>query len=375
MRLLVTVPWSQRLGGAEAMLWNFLRHLDTHQFETTVAFYEDGSFASDVADLPGITTAVIPTGRLREPSAARRAVARIAALMRAQQPDVIVSWAAKAHLYTACAASVAGMGNRSVWWQHAIPDGHWIERLATACPARAVGCSSRASAAAQRALRPHREVFVVNPGIDADIVDPVPREVLGVSAGSTVVGIVGRLQPWKGQHRLLEAIAELRRRGRDVHGLIVGGDAYGLSPEYAPYLERRVTELGLGEHVTMTGHVPDPKPYVAAMDVLVNASVGEPFGITLIEGLSQAVPVVAVGDGGARDIVDHGETGLLIARADAGLLASALEELLADPDRRRRFGRAGREQFVGRFTAAAMTARLEAQLALLSRPAAAKAVV
>ena len=55
--------------------------------------------------------------------------------------------------------------------------------------------------------------------------------------------MAGRLQPWKRQHLLIEAVAALRRRGRSVHGLVVGGDAYRLSPAYAESLPRLAAKL------------------------------------------------------------------------------------------------------------------------------------
>jgi glycosyltransferase involved in cell wall biosynthesis len=362
MRLLITVPWPERLGGAETMLWNFLRHVDPLRTEATVVFYEEGPFRQEVDALPGVETEVVPVGRLRQLPRAVRATRRLAETISARDPDVVLSWAAKAQIYAANAARMAGYGDRIVWWQHAIPSGHRMERMATLLPARAVGCSSTPAAEAQARMWPRRDVFVVHPGIEPERVEPVSLGDWGIPEGRIVVGIVGRLQPWKGQHRFLRALASLRRRGHDVHGLIVGGDAHGLSPEYGPYLNSLILELGLSGAVTMTGHVDDPRPYVAAMDLLVNASVAEPFGIVMIEGLSQSVPVIAARDGGARDIIEDGVSGVLVERPEPALLESAVEGLLANPARRDRLGRAGRERFLERFTAPAMAEQLQARL-------------
>jgi glycosyltransferase involved in cell wall biosynthesis len=173
-----------------------------------------------------------------------------------------------------------------------------------------------------------------------------------------VIGIVGRLQPWKGQHRFLQALAELRDRGRDAHGLVVGGDAHGLSPEYAASVRRMVGELGLEDRVTLTGQVPDTAPYVRAMDVMVSASEREPFGIVLLEAMAHAVPVVAVGDAGPRDIVDDGRTGVLVPSPHPTLLADALEPLVDDAERRRAMGACGRERYLREFTAERMAETL-----------------
>jgi glycosyltransferase involved in cell wall biosynthesis len=201
----------------------------------------------------------------------------------------------------------------------------------------------------------------VHPGVEPSL-NGSEAASLDIPAGRTVIGIVGRLQPWKGQHRLLGALAQLRERGLDVHGLIVGGDAYGLSPEYAEGLLNLVADLGLDDRVTMTGHVPDVARYVRAMDVLVSASVNEPFGIVLLEGMAEGVPVVAVGDAGPLDIVEDGRTGVLVPSPAPEVLADALEPLVRDPERRRALGEAGRDRFLRGFTAEAMAASIQRRL-------------
>src|SRR5262249_53423246 len=156
-------------------------------------------------------------------------------------------------------------------------------------------------------------------------IDPAPfangagaglREKLEVPAGRQVLGIVGRLQPRKRQDRFLAAVAELVGRGHDVHALLVGGDAFGLSPEYAEGRRRRIPRLGLEERVTMTGQVADPAPYLSLMDIAVSASEREPFGIVLLEAMAAGVPIVAVAHGGPLEIVEPGVTGELAVSAE-----------------------------------------------------------
>lgn len=366
MKLLVTVPWSERLGGAEVMLWSFLQHMDRDRMEPGVVFFEDGGFRRDVASL-GIPTAVLETGRVREARRFGRAVRALSGLMTRERPDAILNWVAKAQLYGGAAAAVSGMSDRVVWWQHGVPAGHWMDRAASALPARAVGCSSSAAARAQGALWPRRPTFVVHPGVPQSSNGAAPAAGLDVPPGRTVIGIVGRLQPWKGQHRLLQALGRLVDNGLDVHGLVVGGDAYGLSPEYPRQLHAVIAELGLQDRVTLTGHVPDVTPYVRQMDVLVSASEKEPFGIVLLEGMAQSVPVVAVGDAGPRDIVEHDRTGVLVDTPEPARLAAALEPLVRDPERRRALGERGRERLLQSFTAEAMAAKLQRRLEEVAR--------
>ena len=180
---------------------------------------------------------------------------------------------------------------------------------------------------------------------------------LDLPSGLPVLGLVGRLQPWKGQDRLLRAQALLRERGHDVHLLIVGGDAYGLSHEYAESLPRLVTELGLTEAVTMTGQVPDAGPYIYLMDILVNASDPEPFGIVLLEGMARGAAVVAVDSGGPAEFIVHGETGVLASSGEPSALADAIEPLLLSSTLRQTIAQAGRERYLQDFTDTAMRKR------------------
>jgi glycosyltransferase involved in cell wall biosynthesis len=366
MRALFTVPWTERLGGGEMMLWTFLRNVDRSRLEPAVVFLEPGPFQEEVAAL-GFRTYSVPIGRLRDPRGVGRAVRTLTSVIRADDPDVIVNWVAKAQIYGGIAALAARRSRNVVWWQHGVPSGHWMDRLATALPARAVGCSSGVAARAQARTWPHRPTFVVHPGIDTDASRPIDRDSLGIPEGRLVAGIVGRLQPWKGQHRFLEALAQLRDEGHDVHGLVVGGDAFGLSPEYTRELDELVERLRLGDRVTMTGHVRDARPYMAAMDVLVSASEGEPFGIVLIEGMAEGVPVVAVSDAGPAEIVETGASGVLVPAPESRLIADAVSALVRDPRLRRRLSLGARTRAVEHFGAPAMAARLESILRPLAR--------
>jgi glycosyltransferase involved in cell wall biosynthesis len=347
------------------MLWSVLKHADRRRLEIAVAFLEPGPFEDEVREL-GVPTFAVPAGRLRELWAGGAAVRRLARIIRAEQPDLILNWSAKAQLYGASAAAHVGRGDSVVWWQHGVPDGHWLDRAATALPARAVGCSSRASANAQAAAWPHRRTFVVHPGVETAQVPAIERNALGIPNGRPIIGIAGRLQPWKGQHRFLDALRRVHDAGVRAHGLIVGGSAHGFSPGYEQQVRALVRQLGLEEWVTMVGHVPDARPYIAAMDILVSASDNEPFGLVLAEALAQGVPVVAVADAGPLEIVDPGVTGLLVPRPSPPLLAASVGELLADQPRRLRMAAAARRMLLERFGISAMVETLETRLRALA---------
>jgi len=326
--------------------------------ELELVFFEDGPWPEELREA-GLRVDVIRAGRVRQLPRALATVTRLAALFRERRPDVILNWAAKTQLYGSPAAVLAGMSDRVLWWQHAIAGRHWLDLAANALPAQAVACYSTAAADAQRRLWPHRPTIVIPAGAALAPLASLAQQSLQLDLPSDVpvVGIVGRLQAWKGQDRLLRAQALLRDRGHRLHLLIVGGDSYGLSPEYAASLPVLIEQLGLRGEVTLAGEVPDATPFIERMDVLVNASDPEPFGIVLLEAMAAAVPVLAVGSGGPIDIVESGQTGMLARSGDPADLADALEPLLGSSELRRRLGEAGRERFMRDYTEEAVRRR------------------
>ncbi len=365
MRILITVPWGESLGGAEEMLQMAIDGAAAEGQEIELVFFEPGPWP-DRLRRAGLHVEVLSAGRLRQLARALLTVVRLARILRARQPELILNWMTKTHLYGAPAAMLAGMRGRVLWWQHGIPaKNDWLDRTAALLPALAVGCSSQASAEAQRGFFPHRRTFVVNPG--ARRPDPSSSgPSLQLPSGVPIVGLVGRLQPWKGQDRLLRAQAILRDRGHEVHTLLVGGDAYELSGEYAAALPELARSLGLSEAVTMTGQVPDAAPYIERMDILVNASDPEPFGIVLLEGMARGVAVVAVSAGGPKEFIADRQTGVLARSGTPEALVDALEPLLDSAALRRSIGEAGRARFEAEYTEAAMCRRLYSELETLA---------
>jgi glycosyltransferase involved in cell wall biosynthesis len=361
MHVLITVPWAEPLGGAEAMLQAILDGAQQEGHRLELVFFEHGSWPLALADA-GYRVDVIAAGRLRELHRWGATVLRLARIARRRRPDLILNWAAKTQLYGSPAAALAGMSDRVVWWQQAIPPRRgWLDRCATLLPAAAIGCYSSASARAQAQLFPARRTFVVGAGASVPAQSSRPAA-LALPADVPIVGLVGRLQPWKGQDRLLRAQVLLRERGVRMHTVIVGGDAWGLSSAYAASLPALVRELGLTGEVTLTGQVADAGPYIEQMDVLVNASDPEPFGIVLLEGMSRGVAVMAVDSGGPAEFIDSGRTGVLASSGEPSALADALQPLLLSAGRRDAIGAAGRESFMRDFTDAALRERFFASM-------------
>lgn len=159
-----------------------------------------------------------------------------------------------------------------------------------------------------------------------------------------LVGIVGRLEEWKGQKIFLRAAALVATSHPDARFLVVGGALLGWEGDYPLRLQRLAKELGIDERVYFAGHQDDVYPWFDAMDVVVHASSAEPFGLVIVEAMALGKALVASDSGGPAEIVEQGTSGLLVGHGDHAAMAKAVADLLSDPARRARMGRAACER-------------------------------
>jgi glycosyltransferase involved in cell wall biosynthesis len=340
-------------GGSERLMDDFLRYSEGVDVEAHVVFLEDGAWPEDLRRR-GFQVTVVDPGRFRHVHRNVAAFRRLRRLIAVERPDVVLGWLARAHVTLAPAAMAAGMRERLAWYQWLVR-GDAIERAATALPAEVVLTCSKEGSRAQEAMRPRRPVHLAYPGIEPpELLEPAPlaelRAEVGVPAARTVVGISGRLVRWKNQDAVVRAVARLHEQGRDVHGLVVGGEGHGHDAGYGAELEQLAASLEIADRITFTGHRTDAVELTQVMDVAVNASDPEPFGLVVLEALAGRRPVVAIARGGPAEVIQDGVTGRLVERPDPELLSTALAPLVDDPDLRARMGEAGRAQVLSRFS-------------------------
>ncbi len=157
-----------------------------------------------------------------------------------------------------------------------------------------------------------------------------------------VVGILGRISPWKGQDVFIRAAAMVHARHPDIRFRIIGSPMFG-EEEYALHITDLVTSLRLTSIVEFHGFIEDTASALSELDVLVHAStIGEPFGQVIIEGMASGKPVIATAGGGVLEIIQNGETGLLVPMGDVEALAGAMLTLIGNSSLRMDLGRRGR---------------------------------
>ncbi len=355
------------LGGAELSLLDIARH---HRNTSEVVLFSDGPFRTTL-EQAGVTVTVLPVPeRLLEVNRADgwRSLAALPAIpqvLRAlapfvRQADLVHCNSQKAFALGALAASVS---RRPVVWhlRDILTADHFSaanRRVAVTLAntfATKVIANSQATAQAFIDAGGRRDLpVVVYNGIDPDAFEDLTpataRQAAGLDLEGFVVGAFSRLAPWKGQHVLLESLAQLP----GTHALIVGDALFG-ETAYEARLHAMTRSLDLERRVHFLGFRRDVPTLMAACDAIVHTSVApEPFGRMIVEAQLARRPIIATRAGGAVELIEDGETGWLVPPGDAGKLASCLSHMLTAPAERRAISQKARDAASRLFTRNAM---------------------
>jgi glycosyltransferase involved in cell wall biosynthesis len=193
--------------------------------------------------------------------------------------------------------------------------------------------------------------------LDFEVDRAAVRAEFAMAADAPLLVTASRLFPSKGQHLILGALPAVRARFPAVKLLIVGRDdtRAGGGSSYTAELRQMMSQLGLDDNVVFTGWRPDLNRLMAACDAFVMPSFEEPFGMVYVEAMALRRPVVALDSGGAKEIIDHGGSGLLSPPGDVESIAANITRLLAEPELRLRMGEHGRRRVIERFSSVRMT--------------------
>lgn len=163
------------------------------------------------------------------------------------------------------------------------------------------------------------------------------RAELGLRREHRVAGWVGRLDRKKRAQDFIEAAALLRARVPLARFLVVGG-ADAFMPEYELDLKALARARGLDDALVFTGDRTDVPRLLAAMDAYAWLSRGEGMPHVVLEAGAARLPVVATADGGTPEVIEDGESGLIVPHESPSAVAAALEQVLANRRLARRLG-------------------------------------
>lgn len=334
------MPLAHQQGGAEALLMHFLRH-GSKRFEILCIFLEEGPLVEQARAM-GYPTFVTRTTHLSDIRNYVRTVLWLRRWIHREQPDAILSWMAKAHLYVAPAATMSGI--KTTWFLHGILQKNRLDRITTLLPASWVFCCSGAAKAAQENLRPRRPSSICYPGVTFPSPHAIPtrqaRAQLGLDTEAPIVGMVARLERWKGVHIFIEAAKIAFAANPETYFFVVGGP-HPRDLAYADEIRTLAAHSGLADHFILADQRPPSEVslWQASADLIVHPVTGqEPFGMAVVEAMGMGRVVVATDAGGPREIINDGVNGFLVPPGDAKALGNKIVELLQDSDELERVG-------------------------------------
>lgn len=167
----------------------------------------------------------------------------------------------------------------------------------------------------------------------------------GLGEAQIAIATIGGFVGWRDHLNEVRAVAQLVQNGHDIHLFFIGDGG-----ELKDAVHALVRELGLFERVHFLGYVERAAELLPGMDLYINNSYGEGFGIATVEAMLCALPVVAAAAGANCEVVEHDHTGLLVARENAQALAQGVERILNDPALARRLSEQGRRSALDFFS-------------------------
>jgi glycosyltransferase involved in cell wall biosynthesis len=340
------------IGGAGRVLLNYLKYADRAEFETGVCLPRGSLLAgplrsagADVHELP------IHADKSFDPGD----IGVLKALIRKTRPDIV-------HTHGSLSGRIAARrcGCAVVYPRHSVcPPGRFVK----AGPGRLLNkLVNERYADRIIAVSPAARDNLTDAGIDAGLIDivmngvePVARRPaseceeyragLGLGSGELVLGILARLESYKGHAVILEALKELTDEGRRVKLLVAGTG----SDEAA--VKARAAELGLDGSVRFLGFVDDVASVLSVLDVQLNASYGtEASSLSLLEGMSMGLPAVVSDYGGNPYVISDGVNGLVFKSRDSGGLARCVRRLTDEPDLTEKLKAGALQIYAERFT-------------------------
>ncbi len=376
---------SLNAGGAEHVVVNLCNHLDPERFEVTIASLSDQiPIASKLLrpDQVAVRTLGRPAcaGWAAAMASLLKVLPRLRALLKEGAFEVLHShlWGLDSPMqyYGGIGRGMAQLATIHTTGLHYAAAGlkprlirsleSWHHRRART---QIVAVSEAVAQVCRTALRPAPErLQVIYNGVDVDQYRPggagdEVRDRIGCGRDDLLVIHVANLYVHKGHRFLLEAWRRVAAEVPTARLLLVG---QGPLREELQALAR---ESGLEASVKFLGRREDVPALLSAADVAVLPSLFEGFNMSVIEAMAAQLPVIGSDLPALREAIVPDHTGLVFAVGDSAALAEALVRVLAEPDLRRRMGRAGRARAIDRFSVAAQAREYERLYeSLLSRP-------
>jgi glycosyltransferase involved in cell wall biosynthesis len=334
------------------------RGLDRSRFDIQVGcFHRSGPFLKEINALD------IPISEYRTTSLysyeAFRAQLRLARTIRKERVQLVHAYGSYPNIFAVPAAKLAGncVSIASLRDLGLFSGGSKLKAAAQRLSFSLADCVLANSNAARnwlvkQGVSPER-IHVIPNGINVPKVSQMPddfpiRREFNIDPGAPLVTLICRTDRNKGLEGFLDAVPIVANRFPAVRFMIVGGSP--CNPCYEIDIRNLADRRKLTGLVIFTGQRSDVPGILRESTLSVLPSLSESFSNSLLESMAAGLPVVATNVGGNPEIVQDGETGVLVPPRDPAAMAEAIIRVLEAPEMARRFGAAGRERVMKHFS-------------------------
>ncbi|MBS1955871.1 MAG: glycosyltransferase family 4 protein [Cyanobacteria bacterium SZAS-4] len=364
---------TSKISGGEIALFNLVTTLNTDKYRVVVVVCSDGPLVEKL-QAAKIETHIFPLAdsvletrkeslgvssllQLKKALMTFNYSIKLAGFFRNLKADLIHANSLKSDLIGGLAARVAAVP--IIWHvRDRIADdylpGKVVKVFKTLCdllPNHVITISQATRATLPGADNPeasfNKKLTIVHDGVAPDAIRTSDRR--WKSNDQVVIGIIGRLSPWKGQHIFLKAAAQVHKEFPNAIFQIIGSALFG-EREYEASLHQLTETLKLEQCVQFLGFRENILDVIESVDIIVHASTtAEPFGQVVVEGMASQKPVIATKGGGVLEIIEDGVSGLLVPMNDENAMAEAIKELLRNPERSIALGLNGQKRVQDKF--------------------------
>jgi glycosyltransferase involved in cell wall biosynthesis len=175
------------------------------------------------------------------------------------------------------------------------------------------------------------------------------RDELAIKPSSLLIGMIGRVNHWKGQRYFIEIASKLKEVNSDIH-FVMAGDAFPGYEYLYKELEQLITDKQVQQCMSTLGFRKDIPNILGALDLFVLPSIlPDPLPTVVLEAMASSKAVVATSHGGALEMVIEGETGIFIPPDDITVSAQKISSLIAS-DKLTSMGKKGRQRVLENFS-------------------------
>lgn len=351
---LLHVTSSLKMGGAETVLCNLIKHLDKHEFEHHVIYFHSGPHVKHLAAMGIKTYHVTGFIFLYDPVF----FMRLFTLINSTRPDVIHSLLWFANVSMRFIARMLRIPLVSVLHNNVDQDG-WVRNAVDKITARlakttvAVSQEVANSVVHKKKWLPAQKVTVIKNGIDLKRIhkkaylNSKTKSSLGLSESHYVFGSVGRFEPVKRYPLLLEAFALVKEREALARLVLVGIGSQ------EKFLRRKAKMLGI-EHDVVFIIGQQAYPYYPLFDCFVQSSDKEGISIALLEAMSFAKPCAVTNSDMHHSVLEHNKTGVVVSASNKRMLSQALLTVMHEHVWAKNLGLQAQKAIVDNFSVNAM---------------------